>query len=275
LLGWNGQRITVPIPGRDGKFTFFKLAKDPDDKTDSPKMLATVGARAELYGWERVLAKSEQIIICEGEFDRLALESRGFVAVTSTVGAGVFRPEWAEELKKIPEVYVCFDRDEAGRSGALRVGRLIPHAKLVELPDEVGDGGDVTNFFVHLGRSQDDFLRLLERARPATQDDEPQFVSIRQDLERRAANNDIERLKSTVRIENVVSRYVPLRRSGKNLIGRCPFHDDHIPSFVVYPATQSFYCFGCQASGDTLSFLIRTEHLTFPEAVKVLREIHR
>src|SRR5436309_8712950 len=64
LLGWNGDRITIPIFNRKGKLAFFKLAKGPNDQTDSPKMLATPGAHAELYGWERVLAKPEKIIIC-------------------------------------------------------------------------------------------------------------------------------------------------------------------------------------------------------------------
>src|SRR5205807_8224443 len=83
LLGWNGSRITIPVFDRQGELAFFKLAKDPNDQTASPKMLATPGARAELYGWDRALLKPEQIIICEGEFDRLELESRGFAAVTS------------------------------------------------------------------------------------------------------------------------------------------------------------------------------------------------
>src|SRR5205823_1507598 len=106
LLGWNGSRITIPILDRTGQLAFFKLAKDPEDKSDSPKMLATPGAHAELYGWEQVLANPEQIIICEGEFDRLALESRGFAAVTSTGGALTFRPEWPEVLRRIPTLYV-------------------------------------------------------------------------------------------------------------------------------------------------------------------------
>src|SRR5690242_17866483 len=91
LLGWNGSRITFPIFDRAGQFAFFKLAKGPNDQTASPKMLATPGAHAELYGWERVFANPEKIIICEGEFDRLVLESNGFAAVTSTGGALTFR----------------------------------------------------------------------------------------------------------------------------------------------------------------------------------------
>src|SRR5437879_6522235 len=144
LLGWNGSRITIPIFDRHGRLAFFKLAKDPEHKTDSPKMLATPGAHAELYGWERVLSKPEQIIICEGEFDRLVLESRGFAAVTSTGGAATFRAEWAELLRGIPSIYMCFDSDAAGRTGAERVAQLIPRARIVRLPEDVGEGGDVT-----------------------------------------------------------------------------------------------------------------------------------
>src|SRR5438094_5021543 len=63
LLGWNGSRISIPVFDRSGGFAFFKLAKDPEDKSDSPKMLASPGAKAELYGWEPALGKPDQLII--------------------------------------------------------------------------------------------------------------------------------------------------------------------------------------------------------------------
>ena len=92
--------------------------------------------------------KPSQIVTCEGKFDRLVREAHGFIAVTSTGGANVFRPGWIKEFEVISEVYICFDNDEAGRSGAARVGELIPYASVVELPADVGKGGDVTDFFV-------------------------------------------------------------------------------------------------------------------------------
>lgn len=272
LLGWNGQWITIPIPDREGKFVFFKLAKDPDDQSVSPKMLATPGAHAELYGWERVIAKPEQIIICEGEFDRLVLEGQGLEAVTSTGGALTFRLEWAEALREIPNIFICFDNDGAGRSGAERVAQLIPHARVVRLPDGVGESGDVTDFFVRLGRSRENFLRLLRKAQPLPPQDEPQVGGILKTPHQHANSDEVSDLKSRIAIEDLVGRYLPLRRSGKNFVARCPFHDDRNPSFAVYPETQSFYCFGCNASGDMLSFLMRVEHLTFVEALKVLRQ---
>lgn len=273
LLGWNGRRITIPIPDRGGQIASFKLAKDPEDTSEAPKMLSAPGTHAELYGWEQVLAKPEQIIICEGEFDRLVLETQRFAAVTSTGGAGVFRPEWAEALRGIPRVYACFDNDGAGRSGAQRVARLIPQAKIVRLPAEVGEHGDVTDFFVRLGHSREDFLGLLEEARPLPVRVKPRAPTAARSSPAITASGDAGNIKSRIRIEDVIARYLPLRPSGNRFVGLCPFHDDHCPSLVVYPATQSFHCFGCRAHGDAAGFLMRKERLTFPEALRVIREL--
>ena len=271
LLGWDERRITIPIFNRDGEIAFFKLAKDPDDQTASPKMLATPGARAELYGWEDVLYKPEEIVICEGEFDRLVLKAQGFRAVTSTGGARTFRPEWAQEIDGIPNVYICFDRDEAGRLGAEHVGGLLPNAKVVTLSEEVGESGDVTDFFVRLGRTDDDFRALMGAAVPVTprpagelhdhQEPRPVDSALRQ---------RIERLKQTATITDVVGRYVELQSTGSTLTGLCPFHKDQVPSLTVYPETGTFYCFGCGARGDVIDFLRSIERLRFHEALDAL-----
>src|SRR5262249_32738383 len=172
LIGWNGWRITIPIFNCDGEIAFFKQAKDPEDKNDGPKMIAWPKGHLELYGRGNLKDNASQIIICEGEFDRLVLEANGFTAVTSTGGARAFKKDWAREFESIPDVLICFDNDEPGRNGALRVGRVIPHARIVELPQEVGESGDVTDFFVRLGRNRDDFLKLLQEAKPAPEEPE-------------------------------------------------------------------------------------------------------
>ncbi len=274
-IGWNGQRITIPIPNRGGIFTFFKLAKDPEDHSDNPKMLSTRGAHVELYGWERMLAKPDQIIICEGEFDRLVLEGQGFAAVTSTAGAATFRPEWAEAFRGMPNVFICFDNDAAGRLGVERVARMIPQARVVRLPDEVGEGGDVTDFFVRLGKTREEFLKVLEAAEPIPQKEAVTPPNLNGNLIPTTPGEEVALLKSLVAIEDLIGQSVTLRRSGKNFVGHCPFHDDQHPSFVVYPETRSFYCFACRASGDAISFLMKAEHLSFPEVLKVLREFAR
>lgn len=71
-------------------------------------------------------------------------------------------------------------------------------------------------------------------------------------------------------IVELVGQYVQLRRHGRTLSGLCPFHNEKTPSFVVYPDTQSFYCFGCGAAGDVINFVRKYQNLGYVEAVKQL-----
>lgn len=73
-------------------------------------------------------------------------------------------------------------------------------------------------------------------------------------------------------IVEVVSTYLPLKRSGANYLGNCPFHQEKTPSFNVNAPRQIFHCFGCGVGGNVFTFLMRMEGLTFPEAVKRLGE---
>lgn len=82
----------------------------------------------------------------------------------------------------------------------------------------------------------------------------------------------IEELKYRSDIEQIVSRYTNLKRSGRNLSGLCPFHSEKTPSFVVYPENNSFYCFGCGAGGDVVTFVRMAEHLEYIEALRFLAE---
>ena len=82
----------------------------------------------------------------------------------------------------------------------------------------------------------------------------------------------LEELRAKVDIESVISPYVRLKRRGKNLVGLCPFHNEKTPSFTVYPESGSFYCFGCGAGGDVISFVRRIENLDYMEAVKMLAD---
>ncbi len=273
LLGWDGTRITIPVFNRRGVCAFFRLAKDPDDKSDGPKVLSSRGTSAELYGWEVLRLNPKRVVICEGEFDRLVLEANGFDAVTSTGGAGTFRKEWAAAFAAIPNVCICFDRDEAGRHGALRVGQMISHARIVELPEEVGESGDVSDFFVRLRRTANDFVALLAEARPAPPLAREETKRTPSPASGEAASQlraEIERIKREVRIEDVVDCYLQLRKAGKTYVGRCPFHDDRVPSLTLYPDQGTFHCFGCGAHGDALTFLQKVEHLGFKSALHTL-----
>ena len=73
-------------------------------------------------------------------------------------------------------------------------------------------------------------------------------------------------------IEQVIGSYVTLKRAGSNYNGLCPFHSEKTPSFTVFPATKSFYCFGCGAGGDVISFTMRAENLDYVGAVELLAQ---
>ena len=80
----------------------------------------------------------------------------------------------------------------------------------------------------------------------------------------------IEEVVSRTDIVQLISGYVNLRRAGSNMVGLCPFHSERTPSFTVFPGSNSFFCFGCSAGGDAITFVRRTENLDYPDAVEFL-----
>ena len=84
------------------------------------------------------------------------------------------------------------------------------------------------------------------------------------------ADETIERIRERVDIVELISSYLPLKRSGGNYQGLCPFHGEKSPSFNVNPARQIFHCFGCGVGGNSVSFVMKMEGLSFPEAVRRL-----
>ncbi|WP_406387697.1 DNA primase [Streptomyces sp. NBC_00211] len=87
----------------------------------------------------------------------------------------------------------------------------------------------------------------------------------------RINDDDVKAVRDAVPIDAVVSDYLQLRNAGGgNLKGLCPFHDEKSPSFQVSPSKGLYHCFGCQAGGDTLDFIMKIDHLSFSEAVERL-----
>lgn len=84
--------------------------------------------------------------------------------------------------------------------------------------------------------------------------------------------NFLAELKYRNDIESVISSYVQLKRRGSNLVGLCPFHNEKTPSFTVYPENGSYYCFGCSAGGDVITFVRQAENLDYIEAVRLLAQ---
>ena len=82
----------------------------------------------------------------------------------------------------------------------------------------------------------------------------------------------VEEVRTRNDIVDVVSGYVRMQKKGANYFGLCPFHNEKSPSFSVSPAKQMYYCFGCGAGGNVLTFVMEYENYTFPEALKFLAD---
>jgi len=171
-LGWGefyGRWwITIPIQDIDGNFMFFKLRQDPNEGDE--KMTYPRGIEAQIYGWETLKTSTDKIVICEGEFDRLILLSKGIPTITSTHGAMTFKQDWCKKLANVSKIYICFDNDEAGRKGAERVAKMVENGgnetRIITLPKEVGEGGDITDYLVKLNGNPDDLFGKYAKEYP-------------------------------------------------------------------------------------------------------------
>ena len=84
--------------------------------------------------------------------------------------------------------------------------------------------------------------------------------------------NILDQVQTRSDIVEVVSRYIPLSKAGRNYKAPCPFHHEKTPSFIVSPDKQIYHCFGCGAGGNVFSFVMKYENVEFPEAVEMLAE---
>src|ERR671928_685537 len=90
----------------------------------------------------------------------------------------------------------------------------------------------------------------------------------------RIPDDEVDRIKRDIALERLVrARGIELRKHGADLIGLCPFHDDHEPSLVISPAKNLWHCLGaCQAGGSVIDWVMRTEGISFRHAVELLRD---
>lgn len=159
--------IVIPILNSKGETVDLKLRKPPESNA-SEKTLNLKGSSAKLYGEHYISNSDQEVVLCEGELDALALHSLGITAVTSTTGVSTFKEEWLSLLPKNIQCTICFDSDEAGKKGSEKVAKLIrerrrdiPLWQLV-IPDDLGKGGDVTDLLLRCKATQTDAVKTLE-----------------------------------------------------------------------------------------------------------------
>jgi DNA-binding MarR family transcriptional regulator len=174
-LGWNGRRYSIPV-FVGGELQNVRLRRDDENLRDrSAKMMPFEKGRGSTVFNQDALQGADIAIITEGEFDAILLCQNGWTAVSGTAGCETFLEEWAELFDAVRAVYICYDNDLPGQSGASKVATILGErareqgcpdkVRIVDLPEEVGEGGDVTDFFARLGRTSADWQALLQDAR--------------------------------------------------------------------------------------------------------------
>jgi len=158
-IGYKQGKYVIPIEIAPGKWQ-YKLHKGYQTK----------GAKAVIYPPDILKDGLPYIIITEGEFKALLLNQLGFLAVSSTGGAGTWKPEWNSLFKGLI-VILAYDNDEAGKKGAKKVANSLKEVaqsvKRIQWPPFMNgkDKKDVTDFFVVLGKTKADFQALLDNAK--------------------------------------------------------------------------------------------------------------
>jgi hypothetical protein len=163
LLGWDGEHITIPVFSYDRKKVLsFERATWRDN--DLLELVSKRGGRVVLYGTQLLRQAPGQVILTEGVVESLVLAGKSFLALSATGSGRAFNEEWVPLLRGVREVFICFRHGEASQRRAEQIAFLIPQATVVTLPEEVGEGGGVADFFVRFGHTRLDFLRLLALA---------------------------------------------------------------------------------------------------------------
>jgi uncharacterized protein (DUF927 family) len=175
LIGYQNERFVIPIEIEPGKWT-FKEHKGSQLK----------GSQVSLYPSAVIKEGLPYIVIAEGEFKALLLNQHGFLAVSGTGGANTWKREWSPLFQGL-NVIMAYDNDEPGRQGAQRVAESLSgtakSVKAIQWPamlDGSKDKKDLTDFFVTLGKTREDFQRLIDGAqeigRPIKELDGYRFV---------------------------------------------------------------------------------------------------
>jgi hypothetical protein len=223
LIGWDGQRFTIPVYDEDGELVNIRRY-NPRARSHKDKMISWGPGHGSgrIYGLE-VLKEHDEVLYAEGEWDRLIAMQEGFPAVTDTSGAAVFKPEWARYFKG-KTVYFAFDDDKQGDAGAMKATQYMKNVAAGCFRITLGtgiDGGDLTDFFASLGRSADDLWQLHDEATPLWLPEEKHVVPVigrPVTVEESQNVNYAEPLELTVMI---VGKQTPAFIAPKRLTGTC------------------------------------------------------
>jgi DNA primase len=257
-IGWDGYQIIIPIFDQDSNLLFNKYRRDPENN-DGPKYSYDTGSKVAIYGIE-LLPFCHDVIICEGEFDALVLRSHGFNAVTSTGGSLSFQEEWIP-LFEGKEVYVCFDNDDAGRNGAIKICNLMRDAKVITLPARVGDHGDITDYFTKCNGTVEQFKNLIKIAEPIMFPEEKPIEKPK----RKKYSQKMQSLEEAKKVP--LDEFLTFKKD----FATCPFHVDKTPSLHRFgPETEKWKCHSCGERGDVIDLVMKINAVSLGEAITII-----
>lgn len=273
------EEIVIPVHGYDRDFIFNKYRRSPlsDDK---PKYWYDRGGKVTLYGWWKAKEYST-ILITEGEMDCLVAWSHRIPAITSTGGSMSFQADWAE-LFKDKDVILCFDNDQAGADGMVKALNIVPHAKVMFIPDRanlkdisdyVASGGDLNvllgsaKHFADISEVKEDMIERLAKFQSVFFHEAYIKAHTKSNVkyDRKTFSNDAVTNAKGYPVTNLID-------FNKQHKARCPFHNEKTPSFTYFPKTNSCYCFGCSKVADAIDIYKEIHGVSFREAVAKLNE---
>jgi hypothetical protein len=174
MLQYGTCWIAIPIKDINGNYSFFKLRQDPncgDKKMTWPSSSSDSEVEAQIYDWESLIMATGKVLIAEGEMDALLMKSNGVQCISGTHGAGTTKDNWMEHFNPGLEYYICYDNDNAGRTGALNMASKLlkngcKNISIVTLPEEVEEKGDLGDYVVRLGLPIDDLFTKYAKSYP-------------------------------------------------------------------------------------------------------------
>lgn len=274
-----GEAITIPILDKDGKFLFNKYRRNPLEDL-KPKYVYDKGSSVNLYALNKV-KNADTVLITEGEMDCLVAWSCNIPAISSTGGALSFQKEWAEDLEG-KNIILCFDNDPAGGEGMCRALNILPHAKILFLPDRPGikdisdyvtNGGDLHALIttaVALHSVEDVIAHRADRL--SIWQSTYFHDAYMRDYERRTTSvNKPFTYKESDKLLRAKEFPIDQMLKFKNNKICCLFHTEKTESLHYYPKTNTCYCFGsCGKRFDSIDIYQKIHGCSFKEAVNKL-----
>lgn len=294
--------IVIPVKFPDGSHNFNKYRRNPLEGDVKPKYLYDKGGKITLYGANHLVAASKvvnqhkfedglsKVVITEGELDTLVCWSQNIPAVSSTGGSMSFQEDWAESFKGL-DVYVCFDNDEAGYKGMLKVLDYIPDAKIVIIPHNLGVK-DISDF-VEKGGNMHALLQSaysvsdVEEARAIAEKlggqwrvEEAKFFQMY--IEKNTVSNIPNSTTGGLNLDPKIHGRLEAAKSvdcrtliefvkvGRHYKAKCLWHNDSDPSLTYYEKTNTCYCFVCGKYADAIDIVMARDNVNFKQAIKIL-----